>query len=66
MEAKIVPFKTKEQRTAEVRFRHLADHLIANPCKDCADINSEYCSKECRTGIRKRITRTILDTGKSF
>ncbi len=48
-EAIIVQFKTKAQKMAEIRFRHLSDHLDANPCNGCIDINSEYCLKECRS-----------------
>lgn len=51
-EAKIIPFKTKEQRKAEMVFRHLSDHLDKNPCMDCIDKDSDYCQKECPTGIR--------------
>ena len=46
-EAKIIPFKTKEQKMAEIRFRHLSDHLDVNPCWRCPDEDSEYCLKEC-------------------
>jgi hypothetical protein len=49
-ECKIIPFKTKEQKMAEIRFRHLADHLYANPCFDCKDIDTPFCLKECKSG----------------
>ena len=48
-EAKIIQFKTKEQVKAEIRFRHLSDHLDVNPCWRCPDENSEYCLNECKS-----------------
>ena len=48
-EAKIIQFKTKEQKQAEIVFRHLADHLVSNPCDGCIDEDSEYCLKECKS-----------------
>ena len=52
-DAIIVQFKTKEQRLAEIRFRHLADHLYENPCDGCIDTNSEYCLRQCRKSKNK-------------
>ena len=65
-ECKIIPFKTKEQRMAEIRFRHLSDHLFANPCNMCSDKDSEFCLKECATGIRKLIIKNVIENSKSF
>ena len=48
-EEKIIQFKTKEQVKAEIRFRHLSDHLDVNPCWRCPDENSEYCLNECKS-----------------
>ena len=66
MDAKIIPFKTKEQRMAEMRFRHLSDHLLNNPCNTCIDMGSQYCRNECPTTIRKAIVKNIIDNDKSF
>jgi hypothetical protein len=52
-EAKIIQFKTKEQIHAERVFRHLCDHLFANPCYGCRDMNSDYCLKECKSNKSK-------------
>ena len=65
-ECKIIQFKTKEQKLAEIRFRHLTDHLEANPCNGCIDSNSDFCLKECSTGIRKAIIANIIKNEKSF
>jgi hypothetical protein len=65
-ECKVIPFKTKEQRLAEIRFRHLSDHLERNPCQGCNDIESDFCLKECLTGIRKAIINNVIKNGKSF
>ena len=48
-ECKIIPFKTKEQQHAEIAFRHLCDHLDDNPCYNCIDAGTDYCTKECKS-----------------
>jgi hypothetical protein len=48
-DCKIIPFKTKEQKMAEVRFRHLSDHLDDDPCFKCQDVGSLFCIKECKS-----------------
>ena len=65
-ECKIIPFKTREQRMAEMRFRHLADHLDKNPCNGCIDVDSDFCEKECPTMIRKAIITNVIKNSKSF
>lgn len=65
-ECKIIPFKTKEERRAEIQFRHLSDHLFSNPCGDCIDKNSEYCLNECKITIRRLITQNVINNSKSF
>ena len=52
-EAKIIPFKTKEVKRAEILFRHLSDHLEENPCSGCIDKDTEYCLKECKSNKPK-------------
>ena len=65
-ECKVIPFKSKEEQMAKIRFRHLSDHLFGNPCLECADKDSIFCKEECPTMIRKKITSNILENGKSF
>lgn len=65
-EAKIVQFQTRENRDAERRFRHLSDHLFKDPCRDCIDKESEFCERECSTGIRKAIIANVIKNTKSF
>jgi hypothetical protein len=48
-ECKIIQFKSKEQKMAEIRFRHLSDHLIDAPCKDCHDKDTKFCLTECKS-----------------
>jgi len=52
-EAKILQFKTKAQKLAEVRFRHLADHLEDNPCVGCIDKDTQFCFNECKYNKNK-------------
>jgi hypothetical protein len=65
-EAKIIPFKTKEQVRNERNFRHLSDHLFANPCAHCIDVNTSYCEQECRVTMERKFRENILNNSKSF
>jgi hypothetical protein len=56
-EARIIQFKTKVQKMAEVRFRHLADHLDDNPCHGCIDYDSEFCFNECKSNKNRNYGR---------
>lgn len=65
-ECKVIQFKTKEQRNAERNFYHLSDHLEKNPCNGCPDTDTDYCTNECNTGIRKAIIANVIKNIKSF